>query len=760
MLFHRPPAPVRDAALRVLSLRSIRVSGSCLRAALVLVALSMLLPAVATAKPRGQAQKEAAAVDQQIVRAMHLRDRGLIDEAIVLLQEVIGEHPDAVDPHRLYQEMAVLSRRNPRLVEAEYRHYLADSPDDPRRLLLHASARMAALVITPELQNREVVREIERAIAAAEASPDLVAESHLVAADLNHYIGQPVKVEEHLRAGLKADPFGPALRSDMVAFLSGKGEYDEAAELCLELIEDVPWRLFACALMLPRRAGDVAVATVEDQERIVARLEALETERPDDSVTLQSLEWVYDVLGEKRGSKRLRVRLAELEPGWTPPLQRNPYLKALAGGELGENELVFLKQMEGLREADYEDGWGRVRALQAAEATLPESPRMRSYFYRELAYALRADDVLDRDASRAAVRKALESTPDDPSVMNEWAYMSALDEVDLVDALETVERALALLLGEPFTPLAISPGEGFSDFEIERSDSVGAYIDTRGWLLYRLGRHEEAVRDLTLASLLTGDGTVHGHLGRARFAVGDDVGAFQHLVRALALGTEDEQEVTDLARHLYEKLHVVPGGLETMVEELRRQIRAELEYADALFGGLDPHLDADGGRARPGDVAPPLPDRHARTRAGHALIGEVAPDFTFTTLSGDEISAQSLKGRLVVVDFWATWCAPCVEAIPMMDALARTFAKEGVVFVALSMDDSEAAVRRFWTLEDSPIRVGMAGKGVPDAFDVEGIPATFVIDASGRIADFHAGYDARTAEALTMSLIRLLAGVK
>ncbi len=723
-----------------------------------LVAVAMLLPAVADAKPRGRAQKLAAQVDQEVVRAMHLRDRGLIDEAIALLQEVIGEHPDAVDPHRLYQEIAVLSRRNPRLVEAEYRHYLEDSPDDPRRLLLHASARMAVLVVTPEMQNRDVVRDIERAITAAEASPDLVAEAHLVAADLNHYIGQVDQVEEHLRAGLKADSFGPALRADLVAFLSGKGEFDEAAELCLDLIDDVPWRLYPCALLLPRRAGDTEVASVDDQERITEALEQLEGD--DDPVTLQSLEWLYSVLGEKRGSKRLRARLAELEPGWTPPLERNPYLQALPGGELTEDEMVFLKRMEDLREADYEDGWGKVRALQGVEETLPEIPRMRAYFYRELAYALRADDVLDRDASRAAVRKALEATPDDPSVMNEWAYMSAVDEVDLVEALETVEKALELLLGEPFSPLEISPGDTFSDFEIERSDSVGAYIDTRGWILYQLGRHEEAVRDLTLASLLTGDGTVHGHLGRARFAVGDDTGAFQHLVRALALGTEDDEEVRDLARHLYEKLHVVPGGLDAQVDELKRQLRRELGEADALFGGLDPDLDLGGVLAGPGEAGPELPDRHARSRAGHALIGQEAPDFTFTTLDGEEVTAESLRGKPVVVDFWATWCAPCVEAMPMMDALARTFAREGVTFVALSMDDTETVVRRFWTLEDSPIRVGMAASGVPDAFEVEGIPATFVLDAQGRVVDFHAGYDGSTAEELTMTLIKLLAGVE
>ena len=102
--------------------------------------------------------------------------------------------------------------------------------------------------------------------------------------------------------------------------------------------------------------------------------------------------------------------------------------------------------------------------------------------------------------------------------------------------------------------------------------SVGAFVDTRGWVLYQLGRHAEAEQALELASLLSSDGTVQGHLGRARYAVGNDDGAFHNLLRALALGTEDHQPVRDLAAHLYEKQHVVAGGLDQLVEETRRQL--------------------------------------------------------------------------------------------------------------------------------------------------------------------------------------------
>jgi thiol-disulfide isomerase/thioredoxin/tetratricopeptide (TPR) repeat protein len=742
------------------------------RALLALIAVALLLPTVVEAKPRSRKGKEAARIDREVVLAMHLRDRGQVAEAIVSVQELIGEHPDAVAAHRLYQELAVLSRRNPRLIEAEYRHFLQQSPDDPLRRLLHASATLTSALVSPEMHTKEMLRELERKLAAAEADPGLAADAHWVQSDLDHFTLDIEGVEQHLRAGIEADPNHLAARADLVSFLSQKAQWAEATEACLDLIDRAPWRLVACSMLLrqaedmPREAvlarqarGLEVEAPVELQNRLAERLEALEGEAADDPLTLQSLEWLYDFLGEKKGSRRLRQRLAELDPEWRAPLERSPYIKPTWEGELSDDERDFLTLMvETQDQIPDGDAWAWVRALQGLEPKVPEGGRIAAIYYRELSFALRAPDVLDRDASRAAIRQALDAAPNDPSIMNEWAYMSAVDEVDLVESLAAVERALELLLGQPFDPLVLDPGQSFTDWEIQRSETLGAFVDTRGWVLYRLGRHEEAVRDLYMASLLSSDGTVHGHLGRARFAVGDDRGAFPHLLRALALGSEDEEEVHDLARHLYEKFHVVPGGLDALVDEERRQISSDLDWAEGLLSGIPPDLDAGGGLAAPGHEGPPAVDQGTTgSRAGHPLLNTPAPSLVLTDLDGKRFDLAALKGQVVVIDFWATWCAPCVDAMPMMDALSRTFEAEGVVFLAPSMDDGIAEVRTFWGATDSPIKVGMAPRGGPEAFSVQGIPATFLIDQEGRIVWFHGGYDDRMAEQLTMRIIELLA---
>ncbi|MCP4867975.1 MAG: redoxin domain-containing protein [Proteobacteria bacterium] len=719
------------------------------RAALMLLAALLLVPALADAKPRGKKARLAADIDYKLVEIMHLRDRGDLVQAVESAQELVRTHPDSISAHRLYQELAVLSRRNGRLIEAEYRHYLAQAPDDSRRKLLHASATMAATVVTPSMRREEVVREIERGLAAAQGNKDLKADAHMVSADLAHLKGDRPAVEENLRASVDAARTNYLVRADLLAFLASEKKWDEAVEICLDLIDEAPWRLMACAMLMPQKAG-MPGASPEDQDRIAIALEKVEEDFSDDAVVLQSLEWLYDYLEEKRGSTRLRNRLAELDPEWSPPLRRNPYLEALPGGELTEQEIELLEKVTEIKEQTTGDAWARVRALQqlGAQITEEDPARYRSLYYRDLAFALRHPEVLDRDASRAAARAAMVAMPEDASVLNEWAYMSAMDKVDLPEALEAIDKALELLLGVPFEPISLEPGGTFSDYEIDRAESIGAYVDTRGWVLYQLDRHEEAVRDLYMASLLTSDGTVQGHLGRARYAVGNDRGAFTHLLRAMALGTEDEEAVRALAAHLYEKLHVVPGGLEALVEATRDQLREELGLAGDLFD-LESMLDIGG----PG--APNIDQSTVPSRAEHRLMGMPSPDFTFESLTGNEFSKESLRGQVVVIDFWATWCAPCVEALPVMDSLARAFSEEEVVFLAMSLDDDIGTVQRWWKFADA-LNPGMAASGAADAFGVVGIPATFILDRNGIVSGFHTGFDPSMLATITEELVTLL----
>jgi thiol-disulfide isomerase/thioredoxin len=110
---------------------------------------------------------------------------------------------------------------------------------------------------------------------------------------------------------------------------------------------------------------------------------------------------------------------------------------------------------------------------------------------------------------------------------------------------------------------------------------------------------------------------------------------------------------------------------------------------------------------------------------------------------------EALEGNVVVVDNWATWCAPCIERFPATMELARKWAPSGVTFVTLSLDDRDdpetvGKVTQFLAEHDARIPNFLMDEIIPDAFDqlgLLGIPAVFVYDASGTLTHRLTGDD-------------------
>jgi thiol-disulfide isomerase/thioredoxin len=111
-----------------------------------------------------------------------------------------------------------------------------------------------------------------------------------------------------------------------------------------------------------------------------------------------------------------------------------------------------------------------------------------------------------------------------------------------------------------------------------------------------------------------------------------------------------------------------------------------------------------------------------------------SPAWKLTDLDGKEVGRDALKGKVVVVDFWATWCPPCVHEIPGYIALQKKYAENGLVVVGLSVDSKPAVVGPFATKKGVNYPLAMATPEVIEAFGgVEGIPTTFLIDREGNI---------------------------
>ena len=135
-------------------------------------------------------------------------------------------------------------------------------------------------------------------------------------------------------------------------------------------------------------------------------------------------------------------------------------------------------------------------------------------------------------------------------------------------------------------------------------------------------------------------------------------------------------------------------------------------------------------------------EQSASAEAGSRTQGAVAledlgaaPTWELQSPDGQPVRFADLKGKVVVVDFWATWCPPCIKEIPGYVDLQEKYRDRGLVIVGISLDQQgPGVVRTFMERNKINYPIAMGDQDVVDAFGgVEGIPTTFLIDREGRI---------------------------
>ena len=126
----------------------------------------------------------------------------------------------------------------------------------------------------------------------------------------------------------------------------------------------------------------------------------------------------------------------------------------------------------------------------------------------------------------------------------------------------------------------------------------------------------------------------------------------------------------------------------------------------------------------------------AKLSAQHAL----APDFSLPQLSGEPLTLSAYRGKVVLLDFWATWCEPCREEIPHFVELQNRYRAEGLQIIGISMDDGPQPVRDFYRQFKMNYPVVMGTVKVAEQYGgVLGLPIAFLIERDGHIYAKHIG---------------------
>jgi len=142
-----------------------------------------------------------------------------------------------------------------------------------------------------------------------------------------------------------------------------------------------------------------------------------------------------------------------------------------------------------------------------------------------------------------------------------------------------------------------------------------------------------------------------------------------------------------------------------------------------------------------------------------AELNAAAPDFTLRDLSGRNVSLSDYKGKVVLLEFWATWCPPCKASVPALVELNRKYKQKGFIVVAVSMDtDSDASekVRKFSDAHNITFPVLLANETAPKLYNVISIPTSFLIGKDGTIVDIYRGYSEAFDNDVSVHIEKLL----
>lgn len=137
--------------------------------------------------------------------------------------------------------------------------------------------------------------------------------------------------------------------------------------------------------------------------------------------------------------------------------------------------------------------------------------------------------------------------------------------------------------------------------------------------------------------------------------------------------------------------------------------------------------------------------------------GARAPEIGLRSLNGANVTLASLRDKVVVVDFWASWCAPCREEFPFLERLHRSYGSQGLAIVGVSVDREVGNVQTF--LRRTPASftiVHDAAHAVADRYHPTTMPTSYILDRRGVVRHVHAGFRARDAETIEREVQALL----
>jgi len=138
----------------------------------------------------------------------------------------------------------------------------------------------------------------------------------------------------------------------------------------------------------------------------------------------------------------------------------------------------------------------------------------------------------------------------------------------------------------------------------------------------------------------------------------------------------------------------------------------------------------------------------------------LAPDFTLKDLSGNEVGPASFRGKVLIIDFWATWCPPCRKAIPHLVSMKQKYGDKGFEVLGVSLDEGPdvlSTVKAFAQEQGVNYPIVIGDQNIANSYGgINGIPRFFIVDKNGYIIKSQTGYDEEVGQMMADEVEKLL----
>jgi thiol-disulfide isomerase/thioredoxin len=141
--------------------------------------------------------------------------------------------------------------------------------------------------------------------------------------------------------------------------------------------------------------------------------------------------------------------------------------------------------------------------------------------------------------------------------------------------------------------------------------------------------------------------------------------------------------------------------------------------------------------------------------------GQPAPAFSLPNAKGDTVALERMRGKVVYVDFWASWCGPCRRSFPWMNEMQQKYGARGLVIVGVNVDKKRGDAERFLAQIPASFTIVFDEAGAtPNAYGVKGMPSSYVIDARGNVTFVERGFLDESRAVLEQKIADALSAAK